>query len=116
MELPPKVAMAAALDLAGQLAQAGGAVVGGVPLARSAGGVGVVARVKQRLAVKRPVLGDEQEDQPIDHPQEMAVKVGGRYLAAAQCLAESAVLRVAGEALAKDLQRALDAAAQFAQG
>ena len=104
------------LIFAGQLAQAGGAVVGGEALAGGAGGLGVVARVQQRLAVEGAVLGHEQEDQPIDHAQELAVEVGERHLAGAQGIAQRGVLRVAGEAFAEDLQRPLDAAAQVAQG
>ena len=52
--------------------------MGGVALARDAGGVGVVARVQQRLPVERAVLGHEQEDQAIDDAQELAVEVGER--------------------------------------
>ena len=84
LELPPKVAVAAALDLRSQLAQTGGAVVGGVALAGEPGGLGVIARMQQRLPVERAVLGDEQEDQAIDHAQKLAVEIGERYLAGAQ--------------------------------
>ena len=107
--------MPAALDLRSQLAQARGAVVGGEALARGSR-IGVVARMQQRLAVEGAVLGDEQEDQPIDDAQELAVKVGERHLAGAQGVAQRGVLRMAGEAFAEDLQRLLDAAAQVAQG
>ena len=116
LELPPQVAVAAALDLAGQFAQAGGAVVRGEALAGRAGGLGVVARMQQRLPVKRAVLGHEQKDQAIDHAQELAVEVGERHLTGAQGLAQRGVLRMAGEAFAEDLQRLLDATAQVAQG
>ena len=72
--------------------------------------------MQQRLPVDGAVLGHEQEDQPIDDAQELAVEVGERHLAGAQSLAQGGVLRVAGEALAEDLQRLLDTAAQVAEG
>ena len=72
--------------------------------------------MEQRLPVEGAVLGHEQEDQAIDHAQELAVEVGERHLPGAQSVAQGGVLRMAGEALAEDLQRPLDAAAQVAQG
>ena len=72
--------------------------------------------MQQRLAVEGAILGHEQEDQPIDHAQELAVEVGERHLAGAQGVAQRGVLRVAGEAFAKDLQGPLDAATQVAEG
>ena len=62
LELTPEIAVATALDLCGKFPQAGGAVVRGVALARGAGCVGAVARMQQRLAVERAILGDEQEN------------------------------------------------------
>ena len=59
--------------------------------------------MQQRPAIKGSVLGDEQEDQAIDHAQELAVEVDERHLAGTQRVAQDGVLRVAGEAFAEDL-------------
>jgi hypothetical protein len=32
--------------------------------------------MQQRQALERAVLGHEQEDEPVDHPQQLAVEVG----------------------------------------
>ena len=116
LELAPQVAVAAALDLAGQVAQASGAVVGGVTLAGGMGGVGVVPGVEQGQAVEGAILGHEQEDEPVDQAQELAVQVGGGDLAGAQAVAQGGVLGVAGKALAEDLEGPLHPAPQFSEG
>ena len=78
MELSPQIAMTAALDLRRHLAQACGAVVGSETLPGQSSNGGVVARVQKRLPIERTVFCDEQEDEPIDRPQELSVEVSER--------------------------------------
>ena len=69
----------------------------------------VAGRVEQRVAV----LGDEQEQQPVDEPQQLAVVVAGvRACRRAERVLELVVGGVGEEAAAECLDRLLDALAQ----
>ena len=114
-ELAPEIAVAGALDPAGEAPQPGGAVVGGVAFARGPRRGGFIRRMEQRNAVEGAVLGHEQEDQPIHHPQELLVQAGRGKLPRLQRSAQRGVPAMAGEAGAEDSQRLFDAAAQEAK-
>ena len=70
----------------------------------------------QRLPIDCAVIGHEQEDQAIDHAQELTVEIGQRYLASAQRVTQYSVLGVTGKPLSQNLKRPFDTDAQVAQG
>ncbi|MCZ7620317.1 MAG: hypothetical protein M5U32_19155 [Myxococcota bacterium] len=100
----PAIGMRPAAAARRQPAQPGGAVVREVTLL----GVGLGVRIEQQAAV----LGDEQEEQPVDQAQQLPVVVLLAERAGGQCVAQRAVLRMRQEALAEGLDRGLDAVAE----
>src|SRR6202041_895237 len=76
----------------------------------------IFARMQEGLSVEGSVFRHKQKDQSIHDAQELSVKVGNGYLSSPQAFAKRRVFRMAGEALSEDLERLLDATAQFSQG
>ena len=99
------VAVVAAPPL-GPVAQAADAVPGRVELLL--GGEALILELHQP-----PLLGHHQEQQPVDQPQELPVEPGLGQRLGLQRLPQGVVGRVRDEALAQQLQRALDADPQL---
>lgn len=107
-QAPVEVGVPGATRPLGEPAEAARRVEAGVALP----GRGLRLGVEEQV----PVLGDEEEEEPVDEPEELAVVLLGRERPGAEPVAERAVGRVGEEAAPESRDRRLDPVAQAIEG
>ena len=104
----PEVVVGVAAAALGEAAEPGG----GVPAVVALAGVGFRVGVGEELAV----LGDEEDQEAVHDPEELAVVVLPVELAAAEGFAQGGVRRMRQESAAEGRDGGLDAAAELVEG
>lgn len=69
------VPVAGSFDFGGQFSESGRAVVGGVAFAGVPGWFGFVLRVQEGDSFQGAILRHEEEDEAIDDPENLSVKI-----------------------------------------